>query len=121
MHHLYSDANPRRPPDWRWHRAQDAALGILPISRLHDRDTWVGRIARFFAAFNACATAEDYGHLSRDHSPLYWAHSFWFVLDNEGNNAPRSEIEARLLADQPYTEIATRMSTTPDVIEAYAR
>ena len=49
---------------------------------------------------------------------LYWAYDIWFT-QNEGGNPVKSEVEARLLADDDPHNIARRVRTEVDVIDAY--
>jgi hypothetical protein len=106
--------------DWRWQRAALAAAGEYPLSRRRDNDAWVARAVRFLRDHEACATELDQAELAERHPVLYWAHDLWYTRD-DGGNPVRSEVEARLLADDGVDNIARRVATEVDVIEAYER
>jgi hypothetical protein len=116
----YSARNPRRPVDWRWQRAAIAATGEYPLSRRRDGDTWVARATKFIREHENCETELDLAALSERHPILYWAHDLWYTRDDSGNPV-RSEVEARLLADDEPDNIARRVATEVEVIEAYER
>jgi hypothetical protein len=120
MIQTYSARNPRRPVDWRWQRAALAAAGEYPLSRRRDGDPWVARAARFLREQEACKTELDLAELSERHPVVYWAHDIWYTHGDSGNPV-RSEVEARLVAADTPANIARRVATDTDVIEAYER
>jgi hypothetical protein len=120
MLHTYSSRNPRRPVDWRWRRAALAASGEYSLSRRRDGDAWVARAARFIREQETCDTEIDTAELAERHPIIYWAFDIWYTRDDTGNPV-RSEVEARLLADDRVENIARRVATDVDVIEAYER
>jgi hypothetical protein len=120
MLHTYSAKNPRRPVDWRWHRASLAAHGDYPLSRRRDGDVWVARVAKFIREQNSCNTELDMAYLTERHPTLYWAYDIWHTLEDSGNPV-RSEVEARLLADDSTENIARRVNTDVEIINVYER
>jgi hypothetical protein len=120
MIQTYSPMNPRRPVDWRWQRAALAAGGEYPLSRRRDGDAWVVRATRFLKEHEGCKTELDMAMLSERHPVIYWAHDLWYTLSDSGNPM-RSEVEARLLADDKVENIARRVATEISIIEAYER
>ena len=58
--------------------------------------------------------------LSERHPIIYWAYDIWYTRDDSGNPV-RSEVEARLLADDQIENIARRVATEVEIIEAYER
>jgi hypothetical protein len=120
MIQTYSPMNPRRPVDWRWQRAALAAGGTYPLSRRRDGDSWVVRAARFIREHEGCTTELDMAELSEREPVIYWAHDIWYTRD-DGGNPVRSEVEARLLADDLPENIARRVCTEVEIINAYER
>jgi hypothetical protein len=120
MIHTYSPKNPRRPVDWRWQRASLAASGEYPLSRRRDNDGWIARAAQFIKEQDNCNNELDLAVLSEQHPVLYWAHDIWHTQGDAGNPV-RSEVEARLVADDQLDNIARRVATEVAVIEAYER
>jgi hypothetical protein len=62
----------------------------------------------------------DQAMLEDLHPVIFWAHDLWYTL-GDGSNPMRSEVEARLLADDNPVNIARRVATEVEVIEAYER
>ena len=120
MIHTYSHKNPTRPVDWRWQRAALAASGEYPLSRRRDGDAWVARATKFIREHENCETELDMAELAELHPVIYWAYDIWYTRDDTGNPV-RSEVEARLLADDQTDNIARRVNTEVEVIEAYER
>jgi hypothetical protein len=120
MLQTFSSRNPRRPIDWRWKRAALAADGTYPLSRRRDGDAWVARAARFIREQASCEIDMDTAELAERHPIIFWAYDIWFTRDDTGNPV-RSEVEARLLADDHVENIARRVATEVEIIEAYQR
>lgn len=109
--------NPRRPPDWRWQRAGELVEGAR-IARGRD-DDGVRQASKFRRLLARCHTDED-RLVALDSCPaLYEAHSLYAAEDDAPE--PRWELEARLLAREPFESIASKMGLTIEVIEAYER
>jgi hypothetical protein len=107
--------------DWRWQRAALAADGTYPLSRRYDGDAWVARAARFLRDQGQCSTELDTAALECRHPAIYWAFDIWHAQRPDEGNPMRSEIEARLLADDQVENIARRVATEVEIIEAYER
>jgi hypothetical protein len=113
----FSPSNPFRVPDWRRARVRTIVEGTLRYSRRKD-DVWVKRAWKFYEAMEACENSLDYGGLSERYPDLYWAHEMNTSSD-EGTEFMRWEIEARLLANQPFDQVAERTGCTEATIVAY--
>ena len=120
MIQTYSQRTRRRPVDWRWQCAALAASGEYPLSRRRDGDVWVARATKFIREHENCETELDMAELAERHPVIYWAYDIWYT-QNESGNPVRSEVEARLLADDQIENIARRVATEVEVIEAYER
>jgi hypothetical protein len=120
MIHTYSHKNATRPVDWRWQRAALAASGEYPLSRRRDGDVWVARATKFIREQESCNTELDLAYLSERNPTIFWAYDIWYTRDDTGNPV-RSEVEARLLADDNVENIARRVATDIEIIEAYER
>lgn len=113
--------NPRRAPNWRWLRAVEIDGGGPRPSRAIDGAEgfeWIRRAIRLKRRFEQANNrpAAIYALLQRDRD-LFWAHSIW-----ADDKAPtRWGIEARILAGETNEEIAHKVGTAPEVIDAYAR
>lgn len=117
----YSPRNPFRPVHWRWGRAGAVAAGHA-LSRSRD-DAWVHRAAKFRAAADACKSPADFYLLEAKDPPLYWAHELFRhrADEHQERRILVHALEARLLAVQPYDEIARRANLEADVVDAYER
>jgi hypothetical protein len=120
MLHTYFAANPRRPVHWRWERARSIAEGGPALSRRFD-DEWVNKAYRFRLAYQACETEADHATLAMRAPDLYWAHDIWYNTSSDGGNPFKSEMEARLLAQDTRINTARRLATTEETVHAYER
>lgn len=118
---VYSRSNPMRLPDWRWQRADAIARGES-YSRLRD-DPVVLRMSKFARKYLACTydSAYDFDGLERlehKYPDLYWAHD---IATNPAEHMTliRMELEARICAEQPFTEIAALTGYDPQVITMF--
>jgi hypothetical protein len=112
--------NPKRPPNWRWLRAVQIDGGGLRATRALDGPdgfAWIRRALRLKRHFEQANNRADamYAALYRDR-PLFWAHSIW-----SDDRAPsRWAIEARILAGESNKDIADKLGTNEEIIDAYA-
>jgi hypothetical protein len=111
--------NPRRAPHWRWLRAVQIDGGGRRASRAIDGPDgfiWIRRAVRLKRHFDAAGNRPEalYALIERD-SDAFWAHSMWI----EEKAPTRWAIEARVLAGETNEEIADRLGTSPEVIDAY--
>jgi hypothetical protein len=121
MLHLYSEANPRRPVNWRYERARSIIEGGPPLSRKYD-DAWVARAVKFRQEYNYCEGEMDHALLAMKYPDVYWAHDIWYnTINPDGANPFKSEMEARILSADTYGNVATRLATTMDVVTAYEK
>ncbi len=88
------------------------------IARRRD-DPWICQAARFKRDHDNCREDMDWYTLADKYPDMTWAYDIAFN-DNQGVGNPlRSEVEARILAREPFERIARRASTSPGVIEAF--
>lgn len=111
--------NPRRATNWRWLRAVQIDGGGLRANRAVDGPEgfkWIRRALRLKRRYDEAGNRPEltYRLVQYDRS-LFWAHSIW--MDDKAPT--RWAIEARILAGESDLEIAERLGTSPDVIEAY--
>lgn len=66
-------------------------------------------------------TDEDHAIVAARHDAAYWASRLFIDRADPDNQPTPFEIEARLLARQTYREIAHRLGTDEDIVEAYER
>jgi hypothetical protein len=111
--------NPLRAPNWRWLRATQIDGGGPRASRAVDGPdgfTWIRRASRLKRRYELAGNQpEQLYRLVQYDRDMFWAHSMW--LDERAPT--RWVIEARILAGETYEQIATKLGTTPGVIEAY--
>jgi hypothetical protein len=109
----------RRSPHWRWLRATEIdAGGHKATKRIDGPDGfhWIRRALRMKRRYEVASgtTAGLYALMLRD-TPMFWAHSLWV----EEKNPTRWAIEARVLAGESDEQIADKVGTDVDVINAY--
>jgi hypothetical protein len=110
----YNDpADPFRQVDWRWRLAVALLDGGKPLSPANDRA--VREAAAFLQAWRGCQDEPDRLRLALDMPALYGAHQLYLAADTFA----KWEVEARLLTDEPYAQIAEKCGRDPQVIEAY--
>ena len=111
--------NPRRATNWRWLRAMQIDSGGPRASRAIDGPegfTWIRRASRLKRRYEQAGNRPELMYrLIQYDRPLFWAHSIF--LDDKA--ATRWAIEARILAGETDREIAERLGTDPEIIEAY--
>lgn len=111
--------NPRRATNWRWLRAVQIDGGGPKASRAVDGSegfTWIRRASKLKRRFDAAGNRPDLLYrLVQGDRAMFWAHSIW--LDDKAPT--RWAIEARILAGESDLEIAERMGTDAEIIEAY--
>jgi hypothetical protein len=115
----FSALNPYREPAWRWQRANRLATTGSRLNRRRD-DIWVSKAAAFCNAQLAADTEQKVAELIRKYPAMYVAWLFWNA-GAENEIFTRGEIEARILAGQPFAEIAVRHCVMPEAIAAYEK
>ena len=112
--------NPFRSPRWRYERVLelvDRPGRTLPFSRLDD--VTVRRARNFFILWRRGRRGNEMD-LSRafcEDRGMYYA----FLLDERHDEDIRKFVEARLLAGQSDEEIADKLCTVPEAIDAYEK
>lgn len=113
--------SPVRAPHWRWLRASQIERGGRRSSRALDGAEGVRairravRLKRHLRRIGETNDGHgDYVMMLRD-APMYWAHDIWI----EDKKPTRWAIEARVVAGESDQEIADKLGTDVDIIEAY--
>lgn len=106
---------PLLPPDWRWRVAQHHhARGTQRIGRPWRRDAGAGRAYRFLRALERCRDDAAHLRLAQREPDLFGAHAIY-----AGTSLAQHELRARVLAGETPQQIADRLATNLDVIEAF--
>ena len=118
MIHALRD-NPKRATNWRWQRAVQIDSGGPRASRAMDGEdgfAWIRRASRLKRRYEQAGNRPDmmYRLVQYDRT-MFWAHSLW--MDEKAPT--RWALEARILAGENNLEIAERLGTDPEIIEAY--
>jgi hypothetical protein len=109
----YDPADPFRPVDWRRRWATNLLDGDEPLSPADDHA--VQEAAAFLRAWRGCQDEPDRLRLALDMPALYGAHQLYLAADA----FVKSEVEARMLTEESYAQIAEKCGRDPQVIEAY--
>lgn len=112
-------ANPFRPAAWRWQYAVALASGELQPDR--KLDEWVRRAIRFQQARAKATTPAAESQLAYRFSDIYWATRLWDDIGDKSRKLLKTELEARVLANDDRDRIAERIGTTEEVIAAYEK
>ena len=109
----------RRAPHWRWLRAVEIDGGGKNTTKKRDGAEgfkWIRRALRMKRRYEEYAgdPAAFHSLMLRDET-MFWAHSLWV----EDDNTSRWIIEARVLAGESNEEIADKLGTTSEIIDAY--
>ncbi len=110
----YSPKNPCRTVHWVWDRAKNIRSGGPAFHRKLD-GKWVAAAVKLQTALDQSRSMQDRYLASLAQGGPFFAQCLW---DKE-QHPQRWELEARILAGQPDDEIAQRLGTDADVIEAY--
>ncbi len=112
---LYNDpSNPFRPVDWRWRRAVDLVESGRIASPGHD-DAGVCLARKFFRALRGCQDDAARQLLARRMPALFQTYTIYAGPPSFA----KSVIEARLLTEETFAQIADKCNCTPAVIETY--
>lgn len=111
--------NPRRAPHWRWLRTVQIDGGGPAAKKSLDGPvgcTWIRRAVRVKRRVERAAQQPGalYAAMLRDQD-IFWAHSIWA----DEKMPTRWAIEARVLAGESDADIAEKLGTSPEVVEAY--
>lgn len=110
--------NPFRRPNWRWERVLELCNRRSARGRCSVRDDLFIRKARkFHKKWTDCTAEAQREKLWYKHPALYYAH----YVHERANDDPEFAmfLEARLLANQTYEQIASAMETLPQVVRWY--
>ena len=111
-----SKDNPLRPPDWRWQRAQWLRQNGKRAKKAREDDETM-LIKRYQTAKSKCQNDIDLERLMYKMPGIFHAEQFHSREDLD----LRWEIEARILAREPFKEIAKKVGVNLEVIFWYER
>lgn len=100
-------------PLWRWERAQNLIADRRHWSSRRD-DKWTHLAMAYLRAAQRCAPRRAVGWLAREFPDVHAAHQ----LHDQGGRR-RLEIEARLLAGQPFDDVAERSAVPTAIVQTY--
>lgn len=114
-------SNPFRAVDWMWRRAAGAVSGEQP-QPARTRDTlrgysYIKRAVSFQRAWYRAETTAQHWQLSATYPDIYWAHEIY--VGDSINDQVRSALEAYLLTDLPFGDVASAFGVTPETVLAY--
>ena len=105
---------PWRPADWRWQRAGLLAAGDLKRNRRFD-DSHVQKLEQFARTVLNDTSDDAQERLYNRNPAMFWAYRLYM----QDEVARRSEVEARIIANQTPNEIMLRTGIDEKTIEAY--
>ena len=119
MLNLFADS-PTRPPDWRWLKVNNYAEVDRVVPR-RQRDEVICDAIEFLARLRNMSPIPQVAKfemltLMEDFKEIAYAHDIY--TDNAANSY-RWDIEARILAEEPFDSIAKKTATTEEVIKTY--
>lgn len=109
--------NTRRPADWRWQRACELADGARSV-RGRDDDN-IMFVAKFRRLLDRCQDDNDRLNVLDTYPALYEAYALYDASDEPTEH--KWELEARLLAREPFADIEAKMGISPETTAAYER
>lgn len=110
--------HPCRPPYWRWERARKLKeMKRKPVGKGRE-DPWVVRCLRFQKALDDAKDEMDRCTAYEKAGPLGIAYDVWDEISSTSNGC-RAELEARILANQPFEEIGQKLSMSAEATAAY--
>ncbi len=105
--------DPIRPPHWRWRQAvRQADRGVAFHRKSADR--WIRSACELARAVEACRTQAERRELAVVMPHGFAAHE---VFEQAGLR--QAELEGRILAEQPYPDIACKMLLATGAVEYY--
>lgn len=115
----YHPSYPMRPVDWRWERARIIRETQKKISRKSKEDDFTVLALRFQKKLFKCKNDYDRFDLIDKHPDIYFA----YAIHNEDDKkiTIRSEIEARILANETSEKIADRCGCSIETIDLYEK
>ena len=106
--------NPFRPVDWRWRRATDLVANKRSHSPQHD-DAGVRDAMHFVQALSHCRDDTERQNLVQRLPEASQAHTLY----SGPPSFAKWELEARLLTDEPFVQVAAKCGLTSEVVELY--
>lgn len=111
--------HPMRPVDWRWERARIIRETGKSIGARAKEDEWIRLALKFQKTLLTCQNDFDRYALLEKYPSLYFAYTL--RGDDKKSGTMRSELEARLLANESQERIAERIGCNTETIKLYER
>lgn len=112
---IFRKNNPKRPVDWRWQLAGELLARQSRIRR-SAADPMLQKAISFRRQLERCETDDDYLHLLTVEPHAYEA---WALFDDNQDCGTKWELEARLLTQQTYAEIADTLALDTEAVRCY--
>lgn len=109
-------AYPLKPPNWRWRRMQEAAIGDVQLSR---DDDWLLRAYSFWTDYNNTDISDE--QLYAEHTDVAISYDLYRRGVDDGPQNLKWALEALIMAAEPPESIAEMISTTTPIIVAYEK
>jgi len=116
----YHPENPWRPVDWRWQRAKLFCSGSLKSAKTKE-DEYTKAAISFQRSLQKCRSDYDRYALMEINPSLFFA---WALSrrENDFDGPPKQyAVEARLLADESFEQIASKTGCSVETLEWYER
>lgn len=117
----FHPSNPFRPVNWRWEQARLMREKKLRSIGKTVNDPIIVAAVKFQGRLARCTDDVDRWSLMEEYPDLYNAYLIHRRGDDEDRHPLRYAVEARLLAGQPFNEIAELMGVTYDTVDNYER
>lgn len=115
----FHPSNPFRPVNWRWELARTHREKRTKFQLTTDQ--FAVEAFKFQKRMDKCKDDDDRYRLMDAHPELYSAYLIFRRGDNDDKHPMRYALEARLLADQSYREIAMLLGLNVKTIEYYEK
>ncbi len=116
----YHPDHPLRPTDWRWERARVIRESGNKFKSKRKEDNWVRAAYKFQKDLEACRSDYDKYELMERYPDIYFAYAIR-GNDDKKTLTVRSEIEARLLANESNETLADRCGCTAGTVECFEK
>jgi len=117
-HVLYA-ISPFRPPDWRFLRVRELTNSTDPLPCRRDDDRWVRRYKAYRVRLASALFESDSSAIKKVIREFSDCHIATQLRNAGASSASPKIIEARILAQEPFSEIASKHGTTSRAIECY--
>lgn len=115
----YHPSNPLRAPDWRWERARIIRETGKNVGVRTKEDEWTKSAIKFQKDLFGCKDDFARYNLIEKYPQIYFAYLLHGVDDKK--QLMRSEVEARILADESFEDIAERCGCEVETINLFEK